>query len=110
MASVTDKVAEVAEQAKDKLKESNIGQGVKESLIGSEVDTIIPSQYKAEFAKHAIKDEETGEEYLGPKEFVDAIAPVDEDYVSTNFSFLICRHGGWAGRRWCGYEGWRKYL
>lgn len=36
---------------------------------------------KARFNGNAIRDEETGEQYLGPDQFIDAIAPVDEDYV-----------------------------
>ena len=37
---------------------------------------------KARFQRNAIKDPETGDLYLGPDQFIDAVAPVDEDYVS----------------------------
>lgn len=36
---------------------------------------------KARFNKYALRDEETGEKYLGPDQFTDAVAPIDEDYV-----------------------------
>ncbi|KAK5171728.1 mitochondrial aspartate-glutamate transporter agc1 [Saxophila tyrrhenica] len=81
MASVTEKVTEVAQQAAEKIKDTSIAEGVKESLIGSESEPPASQQIRAEFSKHAIKDEETGEEYMTQKEFVDAIAPVEEDYL-----------------------------
>jgi len=58
---------------------------VKESLLGSEVapvDVQITAQSKETFEKVARKDEETGELYMGEEEFVNAVAPVGEDYVS----------------------------
>lgn len=36
---------------------------------------------RARFTKYALRDEETGEQYLGPDQFTDAVAPIDEDYV-----------------------------
>ncbi len=89
MASVSDKVAEVAEQAVETIKDSDIAQGVKESLIGSEIEAPATTQIRAEFSKHAVQDEETGEEYMGQTEFVNAIAPVEEDYVSTPFLMRV---------------------
>ncbi|SPN98895.1 probable mitochondrial carrier protein ARALAR1 [Cephalotrichum gorgonifer] len=35
---------------------------------------------KARFNSNAIRDSETGEAYLGPDQFINAIAPTDEDY------------------------------
>ena len=62
---------------------------VKESLIGVEDDQQQPSdQIREEFMRHAAKDQESGELYMGEAEFVNAIAPVDEDYVSTAFPSL----------------------
>ena len=40
------------------------------------------TQTRTEFMQYARKDEETGEYFMGEKEFVDAIAPEGEDYVS----------------------------
>ncbi len=87
MATITDKVSEATGQAVEKIKASDIAQGVKETLVGTEVDVPASAAIRASFAQHAKKDEETGEEYMDQADFVDAIAPVDEDYVST-FPFL----------------------
>ena len=73
-------MATVTEQATEK---------VKEKLVGKEEDAQqpLPEQARVEFARYAVKDEESGEQYMGQKEFVDAIAPVGEDYVSL-FSYM----------------------
>ena len=71
-------MASVTEQVKESVKESLVGH--EEPQHGHP-----PSQIRSEFEKHAVKDEESGEYFLGQKEFVDAIAPEDEDYVSLTF-------------------------
>ena len=61
---------------------------VKESLLGSELttnDVQITAQSKETFEKVAKKDAETGELYMGEQEFVDVVAPIGEDYVSSSF-------------------------
>lgn len=86
MESITDKAKESAEKAKE---------SVKESLLGHEEDPQdqqTPPQTRSEFMQHAIKDEETGEYYMGQKEFVNAVAPLDEDYVSTTIPFVMFAH------------------
>jgi solute carrier family 25 aspartate/glutamate transporter 12/13 len=60
----------------EKAKES-----VKESLVGVEEEQQASAQTRADFMQHAIKDEETGEYYMGQEEFVNAVAPPGEDYV-----------------------------
>lgn len=57
---------------------------VKESLLGSEqvADVQLSAQAKATFDKNARKDPETGELFMGEEEFISAIVPKDEDYVS----------------------------
>lgn len=74
---------------------SNIKATVKESLIGSSDDQSqpVPQQMKANFYRHARKDEQTGELFMSEEDFVNAVAPVQEDYVSRNpfvFLFGIC--------------------
>jgi len=59
-----------------------IKETLKESLLGSEEPQQLSAQTKATFLKHAHKDEASGELLMNEKEFVDAIAPVNEDYVS----------------------------
>lgn len=56
---------------------------VKESLLGVEEDPNMAQPNRSSFMQHAIKDEQTGEEYLNEQGFINAIAPEGEDYVST---------------------------
>lgn len=58
---------------------------VKESLLGSEVteDIQLSAQSKATFEKHSRKDESGAEDYMSEEDFINAIAPKDEDYVSS---------------------------
>lgn len=57
---------------------------VKDSLLGSEVaeDLQLSAQSKATFEKHSRKDEKGAEDYMSEEDFINAIAPTDEDYVS----------------------------
>lgn len=63
-------------------KTSPIKEAVKETLIGSEESIQVSAQTKANFIKHALKDPETGDLYMGADQFIDAVAPANEDYVS----------------------------
>ncbi len=60
---------------------ATVKEAVKESLIGSKEPAQFTAQTKARFTAHAVKDPESGELYMGPDQFIDAIAPHDEDYV-----------------------------
>lgn len=55
---------------------------VKEALVGTEADVQLSAQCKATFDKNARKDEATGELFMGEEEFINAVAPPTEDYVS----------------------------
>jgi hypothetical protein len=68
---------------------STVKEAVKESLVGVEEPAQLSAQTKARFNSHAIKDPQTGELYLGPDQFIDAIAPKDEDYVSLPLSLRL---------------------
>ena len=59
-------------------------ESVKESLLGSDhsADVQLSAQSKAAFDKNARKDPETGELIMTEEEFVNAVAPPGEDYVS----------------------------
>lgn len=62
---------------------TGVKEAVKESLVGTTVDEpSLSKQVKANFIKHARKDEATGELYMTEADFVNAIAPKHEDYVS----------------------------
>lgn len=52
-----------------------------EARAVSEDPSSLSAGSKARFNRNAIRDDETGELYLGPDQFIDAIAPIDEDYV-----------------------------
>ena len=54
----------------------------KEDVYGVSEDTSsLTVASKARFQKNAIQDPKTGELYLGPDQFIDAVAPADQDYV-----------------------------
>lgn len=68
---------------------TKVKEVVKEKLLGSELpqDVQLSAQSKATFEKNARKDAETGEHVMGEEEFINAVAPEGEDYVSSsNFS------------------------
>ena len=65
-------------------KVATVKEAVKETLVGHkepESETL-STQTKARFNKHAVKDAESGELFLGHEEFINAVAPAEEDYVS----------------------------
>jgi hypothetical protein len=77
-----------------------VKEAVKETLVGTTDEaTQLSAQTKARFLSKAVKDDSTGELYLGPSEFIDAVAPNSEDYVSVScysdaflrsFLLLLC--------------------
>lgn len=75
---------------------ATVKEQVKEKLVGTEQESQSSGHTGAEYYKHAIKDEESGEYYLTEQGFIDAIAPEGEDYVGTYLSpvELGCGHRG----------------
>lgn len=63
---------------------ATVKEAVKESLLGSEDPTELSAKNKAAFIGLASKDVETGELYMTEDQFIDAVAPADEDYVRAN--------------------------
>ena len=61
---------------------ATLKEAVKGSLVGTTKDPELSAQTRASFNKHARKDDETQELYMVADDFVNAIAPVEEDYVS----------------------------
>jgi len=55
---------------------------VKQSLLGTKLEPDVSLQSKATFEKHARSDDASGENYMSEEDFVNAIAPVSENYVS----------------------------
>lgn len=71
---------------------TKVKEAVKESLLGSEhpeAEQQLSAQSKATFDKNARKDEESGELFMGEEEFVNAVAPEGEDYVSRSFLLYL---------------------
>lgn len=58
-----------------------VTESIKESLVGTTEEPRLSKEVSANFLKHA-KPDEKGELYMGEAEFIDAIAPAEEDYVS----------------------------
>jgi len=63
---------------------ATIKDQVKESLLGSTQIAQLSQLWRSTFMKHAKKDDDTGEYYMGEREFVDAIAPPTGNYVRVN--------------------------
>jgi solute carrier family 25 (mitochondrial aspartate/glutamate transporter), member 12/13 len=61
---------------------ATVAETVKESLLGTSQPAELSASSRTTFLKHARRDEDTGELYMGEEEFVNAIAPPDQDYVS----------------------------
>ena len=62
---------------------STVAEAVKETLVGITREPELSSLTKATFDRHAKRDEESEELYMTETEFVNAIAPATEDYVSS---------------------------
>lgn len=60
----------------------SIKESLKESLLGSEAPEGVSTESKTRFLQHATL-EDNGELFMAPDDFVNAIAPPEEDYVST---------------------------
>lgn len=60
---------------------ATVKEAVKESLVGTTREPQLSQLTKQTFNKHARKDADTGELVMTEGDFVDAIAPKNEDYV-----------------------------
>lgn len=61
---------------------ATVTEAVKQSFVGTTAEPELSLEVRATFDRHSVQDDATGERYLTEKEFVNAIAPVNEDYVS----------------------------
>ena len=61
---------------------ATLTESVKESLVGTTVEPQLSQQAWTTFDRNARKDVESGELYMSEDEFINAIAPANEDYVS----------------------------
>ena len=58
-------------------------QAIKESLLGTTTEPELSQQTKATFDRNARQDEATGEFFMTEEDFVNAIAPANENYVNS---------------------------
>ena len=65
---------------------ATVKEVVKESLLGTTREPQLSQQSRATFDKHA-REDGSEEPYMTEEDFVNAIAPPNEDYVS--FPFVI---------------------
>ena len=63
---------------------ATVTEQIKESLVGTVTEPQLSEGSRAEFLKHAHKDED-GEYYMTEQEFINAIAPTSEDYVCLHY-------------------------
>jgi hypothetical protein len=62
---------------------ATVTEALKEKVLGTELEPQLSAQTRNNFLQYAKKDEASDEYYMTETEFVDAIAPEGEDYVST---------------------------
>jgi solute carrier family 25 aspartate/glutamate transporter 12/13 len=60
---------------------------VKEKLLGTDKteEVKLSAHAKSTFDKFARRDKDSGEQFMNQEDFINAIAPVDEDYVSLSW-------------------------
>ena len=69
---------------------ASLTESVKETLLGTTVEPQLSQQFKATFESHARQAEvEGGDPYMTEEDFVNAIAPKDEDYVRGDSIHII---------------------
>lgn len=70
---------------------TTVKEVIKESLVGTTREPELSLEIRATFNRNSRLDEASGERYMTEEEFVNAIAPIDEDYVRTShFPFASC--------------------
>lgn len=67
---------------------ATVKEQVGEVLLGTTDEPQLSQLTRAAFMKFAQKDEESGEYFLSEDQFIDAVAPESEDYVS--FLQAVC--------------------
>ena len=72
-------------------------QTIKESLLGATREPELSQQTKATFDRNARQDEATGDSYMTEEDFVNAIAPANENYVCSRTQNAQTR--SWVGER-----------
>jgi solute carrier family 25 aspartate/glutamate transporter 12/13 len=76
---------------------ATVTEAIKEKVLGTELEPQLSAQTRNNFLQYAKKDEGSDEYYMTETEFVDAIAPEGEDYVSecrllSRSTLSACQH------------------
>jgi solute carrier family 25 aspartate/glutamate transporter 12/13 len=66
---------------------ATVKETVKASLVGTSEEPQLSQQIKSHFLQYARKDENTGELCMTEEEFINAIAPKNQDYVGIPVNF-----------------------
>ena len=74
-------------------------QAIKESLLGTTSEPELSQLTKATFDRNARQDEATGEYYMTEEDFVNAIAPPNENYVGSQAKLPQSRN--WSEEIFC---------
>lgn len=74
---------------------ATVTEAVKESLLGTTAPTNLSSESRATFLKHAQQDAD-GELYMNEEDFINAVAPPEEDYVGHCLPFSRSLLSQWA--------------
>ena len=64
---------------------ATIKDAVKESLVGTTREPQLSQQARANFDRNAMRNKDAEEPYMTETEFVNAIAPPTESYVSPDY-------------------------
>lgn len=68
---------------------ADIKQTIKEPLVGKTVEPPMTTRIRSHFMRHAREDSETGDLHMAQEDFINAIAPKHEDYVSFMFRMRL---------------------
>lgn len=71
----------------------SVKDAVKEQLLGSTESPQLSHQSRSNFTRHARKDE-NGDLFMNEEDFINAVAPKQEDYVSVTPELSICHSRG----------------
>jgi solute carrier family 25 aspartate/glutamate transporter 12/13 len=70
---------------------ATVTEQVGEVLLGTSDEPQLSQLTRAAFMRHAQKEEASGEYFLSEDQFIDAVAPESEDYVSN--TAVMCALG-----------------
>ncbi|KAI1337483.1 mitochondrial carrier [Xylariaceae sp. FL0016] len=90
---------------------TTVKEAVKESLLGTEEPSNLSASHRASFMNNAKKDE-SGQLFMGPDEFIAAIAPAEEDYskIYREQYGLLFRVADRAGNGKVGFGDWATFM